>query len=246
MSSVCFAAEDITENPSIQLLIEGKLVIPADVPIIKNGSTLLPLRSILTTLGVQNDDKHIIWNGEDRSITIIKEVAKGNSTVSKKIFLKIGSNVASIDNADISLDAEAMIYNDKTYIPVRFVSQSLGKKVAWDGKSSMILIRDEDEFNKTKDLLGKINTALNSSDRIKEDIASNTSLSLKDKKVVSDLTLKGETDLKNKISHASLTSIISGRCEKHSHFRRTHIMQQRPLFKALHLRQVDKNTRSKR
>lgn len=44
------------------------------------------------------------------------------------------------------------IYQGTTYVPIRFVSESLGQKVTWDGKSKSIYIGDVPEFTPLKDV----------------------------------------------------------------------------------------------
>jgi len=152
MSGPIFAQDEVVENPNIKIVVDGKLGTYEDTPIIINGSTLLPLRTLLVNLGVQDDDRHIIWNGRERSITIYKETVK--------IYLKVGSDTAHINDKPVTLSAKPVIYKDKTYIPARFVAQSLGKAVAWDAASATVLIRDEQEYEKTKELLGKVDAAV--------------------------------------------------------------------------------------
>lgn len=146
------AANSITELPDVKIVIDGKIGTYNNTPISMNDRTLLPLKEILVNLGVQDDNEHIIWNADERSVTIKKD--------SKEIILKIGSDKATVNGEELVLDASPVIYKDKTYIPVKFVAQSLGKKVVWDGSSQCVLIRDEDEFNHIKDILDKSNNAM--------------------------------------------------------------------------------------
>jgi len=60
----------VQERPDLNILIHGNLGDYADIPIMINERTLLPLRAILVELGVPNDDDHIIWNSEERSVRI--------------------------------------------------------------------------------------------------------------------------------------------------------------------------------
>lgn len=148
-------AVSIIESPDVKIVIEGKAKTYQDVTLIIDNRTFLPLRAILTDLGVQNDDGHIIWNSTERSITVIKD--------SIKIYLKIDSSTAYVNDSPVTLDAAPVIYpgNNRTYIPVRFIAQSLGRKVVWDGDSKSVLIRDPAEFDKMKATIDKINAAEN-------------------------------------------------------------------------------------
>ncbi|MGN0106404.1 MAG: stalk domain-containing protein [Hominilimicola sp.] len=51
-----------------------------------------------------------------------------------------------IDGADKSNapdDSKPFIYNGRTYVPLRYIGESMGKKVLWDGDTKSIYINDE-------------------------------------------------------------------------------------------------------
>ncbi len=151
----------IVEVPDVKILMDGKLTAYKDVPVNSSQRTLLPLRELLVNLGVTNDDQHIIWDGNEKSVTVFKD--------STKLYLKAGSKTAYVNDSPVELDIAPLIYekNQRFYIPLRFVSGVLGKKVVWDGSSSAILIRDMAEFNEMKDLLEKIQAASDSVNKCK-------------------------------------------------------------------------------
>ena len=144
------AAEDsIIETPNVRIVIDGEADSYTDVPLIVNDRTMLPLREVLVNLGVQNDDEHILWNGDEQSVTVVTE--------DKTIVLQVGSTTATVNGEAMTLDVAPMIYpeNNRTYIPARFVSESLGKKVVWDGSTTTVLITDEERFNEVYEILEK-------------------------------------------------------------------------------------------
>ncbi len=150
--SVTAADKGISELPHVKIIIDGQSGTYKNVPISVDDKTLLPLREVLTNLGVENDDEHIIWDGKENSVTVVKD--------SDKIYLKVGSDKATVNGKEVALDTEAVLYKDRTYIPVGFVAQSLGKKVVWDGSSKSVLIRDEAEFNRIQDIIKKSDAAM--------------------------------------------------------------------------------------
>ncbi len=60
-----------------------------------------------------------------------------------EIKLKIGDNIAYKDGKTVELDVPAVIVDGRTLVPLRFVSQSLGANVAWDGDSRTITINSK-------------------------------------------------------------------------------------------------------
>ncbi len=142
----------ITEMPNVKIVIDGEIGNYEDTPINMNSRTLLPLKGILVNLGVKNDNEHIVWNGKEKSVTVIKDATK--------IYLKIGSNKATVNGEEIVLDTSPVVYKDRTYIPVNFIAKSLGMKVVWDGSSKSVLIRNQDDFNHIKEIMEKANGAM--------------------------------------------------------------------------------------
>jgi hypothetical protein len=59
------------------------------------------------------------------------------------ISLKIGSANASINGVDKLLDVPAMNYKDRTFVPIRFIAESLGAEITWDKDTSTVIIKTE-------------------------------------------------------------------------------------------------------
>ncbi len=47
------------------------------------------------------------------------------------------------DKSDAPEDSKPFIYNGRTYVPLRYIGESMGKKVLWDGDTKSIYINDE-------------------------------------------------------------------------------------------------------
>lgn len=59
----------------------------------------------------------------------------------KKIILKIGSKIANVDGKEVEMDVAPLILENRTFVPVRFVSEVLGCKVNWDEKDREVTIK---------------------------------------------------------------------------------------------------------
>ncbi|MBC7765656.1 MAG: copper amine oxidase N-terminal domain-containing protein [Hyphomonadaceae bacterium] len=161
---LCFA-EDlvINEQPYFKMVIEGQAKVYENLPINVNNSVLLPFREVLTSLGVPNDDQHIIWNQANRTVNIL-------STIDGKevnLQLKIDDLNATINNKPATLEVAPMLYNDRTYVPVRFLSESLGKTVVWDAVGQFVMIKNTKDFEQVKEIVTKSNDADKDTKRIK-------------------------------------------------------------------------------
>lgn len=133
MTSFVFAAE-VYERPDFNIFVDGVAVDKTDVPIVIDGRTLVPLRTLAVALGVPNDNDHIIWNAETRNVTVINENVNINLT--------IDSTDAIVNNEAKTIDVPATVYNGRTYLPARFVAEAFNKEVGWDGETGTITIND--------------------------------------------------------------------------------------------------------
>lgn len=96
-------------------------------PVIINGRTMVPLRAIFQALGAQVD-----WDGATRTVT----ATKGNTV----IVLVIGSPTAFKDGRPVTLAQPALLMAGRTMVPLRFIAESLGAVVNWDGTTQTVTI----------------------------------------------------------------------------------------------------------
>lgn len=96
-------------------------------PINPAGVTLIPVRGVLDELGAKLE-----WLPESKQV----KVTYGQNV----IYLTIGSKIAMVNNQPVSLLAPAEIVNNRTLIPLRFVSENLGFEVKWFAETQKITI----------------------------------------------------------------------------------------------------------
>ncbi len=107
--------------------IDGKTVSNDVTPKIVNDRTMLPIRFIAEALGAKVD-----WIEESQTVKITAE----NIDIS----LVIGEDFATVNGEKIDLDSPSFIENDRTYLPIRFVSEKLGADVKWDDTTQTVNI----------------------------------------------------------------------------------------------------------
>jgi len=134
----------------ITVYVDGdKLDFKDAEPFIENGRTLVPFRAIAEALGAE-----VGWDAKTQTVTITKEnpnAQKSNAPDgSKNIQLVIGQNNALVNGASVTLDVPAKIATNRTYVPLRFVSEAMEMGVNWDAKTKKITI-DTPEFYITLD-----------------------------------------------------------------------------------------------
>ncbi len=118
---------DIKDN-TIKVLLNNSALSFTQPPVIENGTTLVPMRAIFEAMGASVD-----WNGETQTVTSVKD--------STTISLTLNKNTATVNGKDISLAVPAKLVNGSTMVPLRFVSESLGAEVNWDGASKTVTIK---------------------------------------------------------------------------------------------------------
>ena len=102
-------------------------------PVIKNSRTLLPIRAIIEALGGS-----VSWDATEKKVT----VSLGSNTIElwiNKPTARVNGNSIPIDAANSKVVPE--IINSRTMLPLRFVTESLGCDVQWDGTTKTITIR---------------------------------------------------------------------------------------------------------
>lgn len=118
-----------TDN-SINVTINGEKIYFDVQPMIIDGRTLAPMRTIFEKLGASVD-----WNADTQTVTSIK----GDT----KISLTIGDNMLYINDIAKTLDVPAILSNNRTLVPVRAISEAFSCSVEWDNDSRTVIILDE-------------------------------------------------------------------------------------------------------
>ncbi|WP_422446664.1 stalk domain-containing protein [Thermoanaerobacterium sp. DL9XJH110] len=113
----------------IKLFIKGQKVESDVKPLVKGGTTLVPVRIIVENLGAKVD-----WNPDTGSIIITKN--------GKTIELSIGSREVKINGVVSTIDEPATILEGRTVVPLRFISESFGTKVNWNSQYQIITVNE--------------------------------------------------------------------------------------------------------
>lgn len=187
------AAPAVTERPDIQIIIDGVKSTYTNTPIIVNGRTLLPLRELLTNLGVANDDQHIIWDGKDNSVTAIKD--------STKLYLKVGATSAKINEQETTIDAAPVNYKGRVYIPAKFAAEAFDKVVVWDKQAKRVYMRNTADFNEVKTTLEKSVALMDGLQYYKESVDDNWFVTTAGEKSDFSFSSIGQIDKTKKIAY---------------------------------------------
>ena len=125
LGGALLAALAITSLPQIAVAqtvtvtINGQPLYLSPGPIERAGRVFVPLRGIFERLGAT-----VVYASGTINAT------KGATTIS----LQIGSTQATVSGQPQTLDVAPFIVGATTYVPLRFIAQSLGAQVGYDAK----------------------------------------------------------------------------------------------------------------
>mgnify|MGYP006308351013 FL=1 len=121
-------------------------------PVIVNSRTLLPIRAVVESIGGD-----ITWYPETKTISI--DISGKSILLSMKNPVMVEANVFMGDERGSGLmnvyegskeiivngiseenDVPAMIINDRTFMPLRFIAETAGANVQWDQPTKTVTV----------------------------------------------------------------------------------------------------------
>lgn len=114
-------------DDAIKIYVNGAQIMPDTNPVLINDRTMVPIRAIAEKLGYS-----VSWFGESQTVSM----QKGSDLIQ----LSIGSNSLYHNSYNIIIDVAPLIYDDRTYLPVRAVAEAMGCKVDWNGPERAVYI----------------------------------------------------------------------------------------------------------
>lgn len=119
------STEFTTDNEGII----SKNTIEAAPFINESNRTMVPIRAISDAFGAE-----ISWDDTTKTVTI--------TTADKNINLNIGSQNAYVNDVIEPLDCAPVIVNERTFVPIRFISENLGCNVNYAAATKHIIVDD--------------------------------------------------------------------------------------------------------
>ncbi|MDF9841941.1 MULTISPECIES: copper amine oxidase N-terminal domain-containing protein [unclassified Paenibacillus] len=112
---------------TVTVQVNGTAVkFPDAKPYYENNRVMIPIRFVSEALGAK------VGYGLDRSVTI--------ELGAKKILMKINSDTVTVDSVIQKLDVPARLQQNRTFVPLRFVSEALGAQVGWNQEKRLVTI----------------------------------------------------------------------------------------------------------
>jgi hypothetical protein len=128
------AADDIS------IFVDGSELYTDVPPSIINDRTMVPVRAVAEAVGCKVD-----WFGEDQRVVvytpaggdplIVMHVDEPIATVNS-----INGNTGEIGGRRVTLDSPPVIINSRTLVPLRFIAETIGFEVKWDGNTQTVYL----------------------------------------------------------------------------------------------------------
>lgn len=124
-------------NPSVY--VDGvQIEFEDQEAVIVEERTLVPVRGVFEAMGAE-----VEWDETEQSVTV-----KSANGVDRAI-LTIGNNIMNTyhftslfnpNKKEVELDVPPQIMNDRTMVPLRAISETIGAEVEWDNENYAVVI----------------------------------------------------------------------------------------------------------
>lgn len=119
-------------TPQITIKVNGVALSSQIPPLIVSSRTMVPMRTICESIGAG-----VSWDQKTKMVVVTKS--------GHIVKLQIGSHIPVKDNTPMNkLDVPAMLFEGRTLVPVRFITEAFGSTVDWNGATRTVDITYSD------------------------------------------------------------------------------------------------------
>ena len=130
MTKVTYAYTE--NNPPISLQVNGNYIKMDVEPYIHNNTTLVPIRFVSEALGAKN----ISWDSKTKTVTITMDETT--------IKMAIGEEIVYVNGKTYKISVPAQVKNNRTFVPLRFIAETLNCEVEWNQETYTVNIKKDD------------------------------------------------------------------------------------------------------
>lgn len=120
----------LEQRSLISVYVDGGVLLMDTLPQVKEQRTMVPIRAVAEALGAD-----VKWvEGSDQVVM---------TRAGRTVVMAFGSTVAMVDGAPVKMDVAPYADQNRTYIPVRYVSEFFGQKVEWEQEKRRVDIYED-------------------------------------------------------------------------------------------------------
>ena len=117
-------------------------------PVMENDRTLVPMRFLFEQLGAE-----VSWDETTNTATAVipadvtEQLQTFGMAQEKSVSFSIDNTTATVNGETAAMDVPARLVNDKTMVPLRFLSENLGYTVTWNEAAKTAAVIDPAGFS---------------------------------------------------------------------------------------------------
>ncbi|MEW6183822.1 MAG: stalk domain-containing protein [Bacillota bacterium] len=123
-----WTAPPVPAAGEVRLVVDGREIQASPPPVIKEGRTLIPVRLVSEALGAS-----VEWDDQDRTVYVTKGGRSVNMTIDNRLVDYKGNGFGLCD-------VPPQVYDSRTFVPLRLVSNALGVSVNWNGAERTVYV----------------------------------------------------------------------------------------------------------
>src|SRR5699024_11206277 len=126
---------------AIQLYVDDEKVATDVQPVKYNNRVMVPIRVIAETIGAD-----VEWH-QDKNAVLINSIPGQAKLTSEPIQL-------IVNGLDLKPDVSPFLFEERTMVPIRWVSEALGLQVTWEQATESVYIAEQPHTKPSMDLYG--------------------------------------------------------------------------------------------
>lgn len=151
---------EFIETKNINIIINSKKSSLECPIVLANSNILFPVKELCEKMSIPNT--YLVWDSVGQAVTIFYN--------NKSLRLNINSNIAKLNDTEVLLPSSPILYNDRSYVPIRTVCEFLDCFVVWDKGSKTVFIKNSNDYFETKAFFDNLNSTTPKTSNVKIDI----------------------------------------------------------------------------
>ena len=136
--------ENNLSDTNVYVRLNDKILGFDQPPVTENDRTLVPMRFLFEQMGAE-----VTWDDATQTatatvpVTTEEEIQTFGLAEEKSVTFSVDNTMATVNGSAATMDVPARLINDKTMVPLRFLSENLGFNVQWDEATRTAIVTTE-------------------------------------------------------------------------------------------------------